>query len=97
MRGGEIRRFGCCVSGTGAGFCTLRYCGRCKLSTREGGSDFFGTLGDDAGVNVVNGSIGGREITCLCYKHGECARGGYMIAKSCDSCFSAACCTSPTM
>ena len=97
VRGGGIRRVGCCMSGTGAGLCTLRDIRRCKLGIREGVGDSAGTLKDDAEVNVVNGGIGGREIVCLCCKRGKGARGGYMFAKTCKSCFSAAYCALPTI
>ena len=61
------------------------------------GGDFSGTFGDDAVANFANDGIGGREIVCLCSKLKDCARGGYMLAKTCMSCFSAACCELPTM
>ena len=96
VRGGGII-FGCCVGGTDVGLCTLRDCKRDKLGVRESGGDFTGALGDDAEVNVINDSIGGREIACLCCKSGEGVKGGYMFAKTCESCFSTACCALPAI
>ena len=94
MRGGGIKVC-CCVSGTGAGICTLGSVGRGEMGV--GGTcvevrddDFDGTFGDDVGLSFEKDGIGGREMGCFEGKRGVCVRGGYMFSKTCASCLRAA-------
>ena len=97
VRGGGIKVC-CCVSGTGAGICTLGSFGRGERGV--GGTcvdDFDGTLGDDVGLSFEKDGMGGREMGCFDGKRGDGVRGGYMFSKTCASCLRAACWASPTM